>query len=56
MRREQTQKFGKRHAQCECLYNFTCRYCLQNAPAYFFTPTTGSERISLDIWKKEKET
>ncbi len=26
-------------SECECECNFTCRYCLDNAKPYFFTPS-----------------
>ncbi len=33
-----------KRANCECTSRFTCRVCLDNAPAYFFTPNTPKDR------------
>lgn len=37
----------KRNPECQCTYNFTCRYCLQNAKPYFFTLTNGTRIYEL---------
>ncbi len=29
---------------CQCEHNFTCGYCLDNRPAYFWTPSTLAEQ------------
>lgn len=39
---------------CSCTYNFTCRFCLQNAPSYFFTPSTHTFGDTLNKDKKMK--
>lgn len=33
--------------ECKCYYNFTCGYCLRNAPPYFFTPSSVMIRVSI---------
>ena len=38
-----------RPADCQCESNYTCRHCLQNAPAYFYTPLTNAESMYLQI-------
>jgi hypothetical protein len=30
-----------RSIECRCESNFTCRYCLQNAKPWLFTPSKG---------------
>jgi hypothetical protein len=38
--------FGVPSIECKCTYNFTCGYCLRNAPPWHFTPTTVSEQAA----------
>jgi hypothetical protein len=42
---------GRRSVECECTSNFTCGYCLRNAPPYLFTPRTWAEIIQEQIYK-----
>lgn len=35
-----------RSTECKCESNFTCGYCMRNAPPWIFTPYTGPFKFS----------
>jgi len=37
---------GATPSDCKCTYNFTCGYCLLNAPPYFFTPDSTEDTVN----------
>ena len=47
-RKAEQMSYRKRNpsAECECTYNFTCGYCLRNAPPWHFTPSTVTEQAA----------